>query len=114
MFALCQPQDFEIYQAYHLEYSGVAKPFRHHDQVKDRISGTDCGTSMPQLNELYGDKTLIPSLIQKVEDTSFDETKTKAAKPEETSRNVDRGMYHMERWLDESGKEGVWSVYARY
>lgn len=25
-----------------------------------------------------------------------------------------RGAYHMERWLNETGKEEAWSVYARF
>jgi hypothetical protein len=34
-------------------------------------------------------------------------------KPKEDGGKKAKGAYHMERWLNETGKEEAWSVYAR-
>jgi hypothetical protein len=60
---------------------------------------------------VYG--ILIDSLDQKGKVTCADLTSTKTAETEKIPRKEDRGRYHMERWLNETGKEEAWSVYVR-
>jgi hypothetical protein len=60
---------------------------------------------------VYG--ILIDSLDQKGKFKCADSTSTKTTETEKISRKGDRDRYHMERWLNETGKEEAWSVYIR-
>ncbi|KAH3914491.1 hypothetical protein HBH56_090000 [Parastagonospora nodorum] len=51
----------------------------------------------------------VPSLKSKDSHT----ISTENSRTKNKYKKDDRGTYHMDRWLNETGKEEAWSVYAR-